>query len=665
MQYQKAKNIFLSLVIMKKLKHYALLLVFAFGSVLQASAQAPQGNPLGIDDTCYALYQESEKQIGKAGFIPANELLRQAAVDKKDDKAQVLYYVQILRDLVARPGTEDSDIDAARENLKRIAVDKNHKYYFYQAYQLSQEYYTSRGEGYHAMLLMQEMQQAAIKDGDPYGIWSSSKYLADMYIRQNDYISAKPHIVSAIQLYQSTDDKAIKAESPTRLYCDLADTYPIASDSVRINVATAMAEAKSRLDTLRGRYYRLRLAALDGDDANYERLRALCLQDPDFPKISPDAKLFFSLIDATRDGSILQREDDIFKLSTVREMKVIANLCENKGYKDFAFGVEKKLVNYMEAVISNTTLSRISELDVTMGKAALNAELVTKEQELSRISYILAILMGVVLVAVALFSILHINQLNKSKKKDAKQIAELKEANEKVRLADAAKTRFVQNMSHEVRTPLNAIVGFSQLLSLPDGSLSPEEKDEFAGHIVNNTKMLTMLLDDILNASAMDSGNYRITYEDGEKNYMCEAAITSSEHRLQPGVRMYYDPEDPAPFTFRTDPRRVQQIIINLLTNSCKHTAQGEIRLSSSLTENPGYVTFSVTDTGSGVPADQAEKIFERFTKLNEFVQGTGLGLSICRDIASRMGAKVYLDTTHKGPGARFVFTVPIHPEEK
>ena len=72
-----------------------------------------------------------------------------------------------------------------------------------------------------------------------------------------------------------------------------------------------------------------------------------------------------------------------------------------------------------------------------------------------------------------------------------------------------------------------------------------------------------------------------------------------------------------------------------------------------------------MTDTGSGVPADQAEKIFERFTKLNEFVQGTGLGLSICRDIASRMGAKVYLDTTHKGPGARFVFTVPIHPEEK
>ena len=174
-----------------------------------------------------------------------------------------------------------------------------------------------------------------------------------------------------------------------------------------------------------------------------------------------------------------------------------------------------------------------------------------------------------------------------------------------------------------------------------------------------------MLLDDILNASSMDKGEYRITYEEGEKNFMCLAAISSTEHRLQPGVKMYYVPEEEEPFTFRTDPRRVQQILINLLTNSCKHTTEGEIKLASSLAENPGFVTFSVTDTGSGVPADQAEKIFERFTKLNEFVQGTGLGLSICRDIATRMGAQVRLDTAHPGPGARFVFIVPINPEEK
>ena len=101
-----------------------------------------------------------------------------------------------------------------------------------------------------------------------------------------------------------------------------------------------------------------------------------------------------------------------------------------------------------------------------------------------------------------------------------------------------------------------------------------------------------------------------------------------------------------------------------MLTNACKHTEKGEIRLSSSTTANPGYVTFTCTDTGTGVPPEQAEVIFERFVKLNGFVQGTGLGLSICRDIAKQMGARIYLDTTYTAGGARFVFIVPVNPPE-
>lgn len=106
----------------------------------------------------------------------------------------------------------------------------------------------------------------------------------------------------------------------------------------------------------------------------------------------------------------------------------------------------------------------------------------------------------------------------------------------------------------------------------------------------------------------------------------------------------------------------MQQVLINLLTNACKHTSQGSIVLSSSLDEHPGMVTYAVTDTGTGVPPEMEEVIFERFRKLDSFVQGTGLGLSICRDIATRMGAKVYLDTIYTGGGARFVFEVPVTP---
>lgn len=629
--------------------------VFCIISLLLAATltASAQKNPLNIDPTCYAFYTRVEDLVGKDGFESANKLLLDAAIKTGDRKAETLHYVEALKNFAIRTSTPENDrlVEEAQQKLKEIARKYGYTQYFYYSFQIVQSYYLANGQEYRTRDLMEEMQQTALQEGNAYGMWIADRYLASMYIDQNDYVSAKPHLQQAIRLYHSTTDPTVKAQSPTRLYCDLADTYPIGTDSVRLNVAKAVTYAREHLDTLRCRYYQARLAALDGNKKEYERLRDICLEDPQLRQMRQNAPLYFSLIDAVFDGNILEKEEQIVNLRRIREMKVIANLCENQGYKEFAFGLEKSLVARLENAISTNNQSHLSELDVTMGKAALSADLQSKQELINRTTNIILIAVILALAAFGIFAWRHVRELRK--------------ANEKVRLADAAKTRFVQNMSHEVRTPLNAIVGFSQLLALPDGTLDPSEKDEFSKHIINNTQMLTMLLDDILNASAMDSGNYRISYESGEKDFMAQAAISSAEHRLQPGVTMTYEPKDPEPFTFTTDPRRVQQILINLLTNACKHTSEGSIVLSSSLTERPGYVTYAVTDTGPGIPPEEAERIFERFTKLNEFVQGTGLGLSICRDIASRMGADVFLDTSYAGKGSRFVFQIPVEPEKK
>ena len=629
-----------------------------------------QNNPYQIDDECYEYYSRADLLVGKAEFKDINEQLLICAREKGDTKAETLYYVEALKDLAANKSTPENDkaIDQAHETLKKVARKYGHIQYFYYSYQLLQNYYHNNNQKYRTLELLREMQALALEENNAYGLWVSVRYLASLYIAQNDYVSAKPYLIQAIKVYNETDDPTVSRQSPTRLYCDLADTYSIGTDSVRINVEKALMGAKVHLDTLRCRYYQARLAALGGDVAGYRQLRDYCLADPQLLQVTKNAKTYFSLIDAVFDGTISQREEEIVSLGSIREMKVIANLCENQNpetypdYKDFAFNLEKKLVGRFEKAISTTTQSHLTELDITMGKAALSANLEEKEHRITQISHWLLILLSVLFGVSAIFFLTHLNNLKKRQKIDQLHIQELQEANEKVRLADAAKTRFVQNMSHEVRTPLNAIVGFSQLLSLPDGALEPEEKEEFAGHIVNNTQMLTMLLDDILNISAMDTGGYRIVYSSGEMHFMAHEAISSTEHRLQPGVKMLYAPEKEEPFTFTTDPRRVQQILINLLTNACKQTTEGEIRLTSSLEENPGYVTYAVTDTGPGVAPEAAEKIFERFTKLNDFVQGTGLGLSICRDISERMGAKVFLDTSHTAKGARFVFMVPVKP---
>ena len=224
------------------------------------------------------------------------------------------------------------------------------------------------------------------------------------------------------------------------------------------------------------------------------------------------------------------------------------------------------------------------------------------------------------------------------------------------------KTMFVQNMSHEIRTPLNAIVGFSQLLALPDGLITEEEKAKYGEYIMTNSNMLTMLVDDILNLSDVESGNYRVNMAKTVCNAPVEAAMKTSELRVPAGVRMYYTTEIDDDFTIVSDVHRIQQVLVNYITNACKHTKEGEIHIHCSLKERPGYLTYSVADTGEGVPADKAEEIFERFTKLNAFTQGTGLGLSICRMIATKLNGVVKLDTSYKN-GARFIFQIPLKQE--
>ena len=228
---------------------------------------------------------------------------------------------------------------------------------------------------------------------------------------------------------------------------------------------------------------------------------------------------------------------------------------------------------------------------------------------------------------------------------------------DKLKAADEAKSRFVKNMSHEVRTPLNAIIGFSQLLALPDGSLTDEEKDEYQEYIISNSEILTMLIDDILNAGEMESGNYTIATSEYRPEDVCAAAMKSIEYHLPGGVALNYESDVPEGFKSVSDSRRIQQILVNLLSNACKNTVEGSILLKVALSEDGSRIEYSVTDTGCGIPADKARKIFERFYKIDSFKQGAGLGLSISREIAKILGGDLYLDTSYTS-GARFVLNI-------
>ena len=244
---------------------------------------------------------------------------------------------------------------------------------------------------------------------------------------------------------------------------------------------------------------------------------------------------------------------------------------------------------------------------------------------------------------------------------------QLKRETERANDSGHQKTVFLANMTHEIRTPLNAIVGFSDLLQAVEDN---EQKRELIHIIHNNCDMLLRLINDILVLSSVDSTGLELIPERVDFSKEFDIICQSLAQRVEePGVEFLK--ENPLPSLFITiDYGRIQQVITNFVTNAVKNTHQGHIRVGyriepSTLHPSPStrqdlYVYCE--DTGSGIPKDAQARIFERFVKLNDFVQGTGLGLSICKAIIEKCGGKICVDS-EVGKGSTFWFRIPI--EEK
>jgi signal transduction histidine kinase len=242
------------------------------------------------------------------------------------------------------------------------------------------------------------------------------------------------------------------------------------------------------------------------------------------------------------------------------------------------------------------------------------------------------------------------------KDKLLKSEGELVAAKERAEESDRLKSAFLANMSHEIRTPLNAIVGFSNVLT--SGEYSGEEQKTFVEVIQTNSDLLLRLIGDILDISRLETDKLRFSFEECEIVGLCQKVLTTTSYAKKENVEYVFHPIVDS-FVIETDVQRLQQILINLLSNANKFTTEGQITLEFRIDEKKQFVEFSVTDTGCGIPLEKQEKVFERFEKLNEYAQGTGLGLAICRITVEKLGGKIGVDKEYKA-GTRFVFTHPV-----
>ena len=237
-----------------------------------------------------------------------------------------------------------------------------------------------------------------------------------------------------------------------------------------------------------------------------------------------------------------------------------------------------------------------------------------------------------------------------------KKLKEYEEKALKAEKASQMKSLFLANMSHEIRTPLNAIEGFSRVIAETD---SDEERMKYYQIIESNNQRLTSLINEILDLSRVESGEIQIKKEDTDINLMCENIKQLFKFRCPDSVKLEFK-KPLMTATMKTDANRLIQVLSNLISNALKHTSMGSITYGFRIIKEMKEIEFFVKDTGSGIPPEFIDNIFNTYASQDaEQQKGYGLGLALCKIIVEKLGGTIRVEST-VNIGSTFTFVLPF-----
>lgn len=309
--------------------------------------------------------------------------------------------------------------------------------------------------------------------------------------------------------------------------------------------------------------------------------------------------------------------------------------------RQVALAQKKYASDNQEMLNEFATLFDVERLDREKVEAQQQAQ-----AERLRRARVFEIGMVIILLLATLFIVI-LTRLNR-------RLAHAKRAAEE---ANRMKGIFIRNITHEINTPLNAIVGFAELASTaPD---EDPERDSYIGIIRENSGYLQKLVDDVLYIADLESSETPPAREEVEINDCCRKCVRKLSDHSEQGPQIRFLPGRET-FKTHTSGLLLAKALTELLRNAVRFTPpEGTVTLSYEAAADNRSITFTVEDTGCGIPEGEHEHIFERFFKLDTFYQGLGLGLPVCRLIACTLGGEVYLDTSYTR-GARFRMTLPV-----
>lgn len=354
-------------------------------------------------------------------------------------------------------------------------------------------------------------------------------------------------------------------------------------------------------------------------------------------------------------GLLCDAEKTAEEINSLRHLAQVSKLkyqwFEKKG--DNAKALEYYIRNrkFEDSLNNEENTSRIQNLRVDYERQSKQYEINLLENELTHQKLeSTRILIAVTFVAIVLL-VIWIITLIRGRRQLKKANDEIAEAYQQTKKALEVKTAFMKSMKHEIRTPLNGIMGFSQLLS--SMYTADEQAHQMTEVIEKQSMLLAKIIDDILEIADADTVKPKI--ENCAIDEIVESSMATARQVVNADVALAYKPFSTG-VVISTDSHILQTILVKVLDNAAKFTKQGSITVLTKQIEHG--ISFIVEDTGSGIPADKTETVFDQFTKLDEFSQGTGMGLTLCRTIIQKLNGKIFVDTSYSG-GCRMIIEIP------
>lgn len=590
-----------------------------------------------------------------------------AKSEKLNSTLGKLYALHIKYYALAGNGKTE-EFNKAVDEFIEIALANEYYDEYFDAVSAKTQILMGHHEYAKCMMQAKDMLKTAQKVHNKGGLYESNMLVGQIYKHMNAWLIAEKYFLKALEAVRKMEDQ--DSIPYCLLYRELAECNTGAKNSEKALQYATKAKQWAPFDTYRYFCEWTYLSALysSGNHEEFKKVYAKSeLKGKDLSG-NMDANMLrtmeiMDLVSHKRFAEALAKAKDIDPMDGL--YNTLSEIHYYKGNYKQAYDYLLKQQTFTDSIEMNLLQSELAEIEARLGNTTLKYE---AEQTSARMRLILAISISLILstiIGFLTFNLIVRRKRNRRlllanqaiEQKNA-QLTEAKEATEKALVAaekaNAMRIHFIENMTHEIRTPLHAISGFAQVLTSEGIDSDSDEAREMKDIIMQNTVSLTQMLDNIIEISNFDSSAVNVKITETTVQNIIDTSINSTP---QGNVTIHVDAQDAGNMKLTTDPALASKALSLILSNAVKFTKEGSITINAEKTTDD--IRLIITDTGIGVPEDQAGKIFERFYKIDEFVPGAGLGLSLCRSIMKALGGSVNLDTTYKDNGSRFIITLP------